>query len=101
MQPGNAAHDLERIAKAFRLISKEISSGGLGNALHGVAIGKFRSRSRQCAAERRASRQGQRQLSTGKGAETCLFSLQTTWRNATRQTQRVRPRSEERRVGKE
>src|SRR3546814_7120567 len=28
-----------------------------------------------CSAERRASRQDQRQLSTGKGAETCLFSL--------------------------
>src|SRR3546814_16922391 len=94
MQPGNAAHDLERIAKAFWLISKEISSGGLGNALLKVAIGKFRSRSRQCAAERRASRQGQRQLSTGKGADACLFSLQTTWRNATRQIGRAACREE-------
>jgi hypothetical protein len=38
MQLENEAHDLERIAKAFRLISKEISYGGLTNALPGVAI---------------------------------------------------------------
>jgi hypothetical protein len=38
MQLENEAHDLERIAKAFRLISKEISSGGLANALLGIAI---------------------------------------------------------------
>ena len=41
MQLENAAHDLERIAKAFRLISKEISSGGLANALLSVAIENF------------------------------------------------------------
>jgi hypothetical protein len=41
MQLENAAHDLERIAKAFRLISKEISSSGLANALLGVAIENF------------------------------------------------------------
>jgi PAS domain-containing protein len=38
MQLENEAHDLERIAKAFWLISKEISYGGLANALLGVAI---------------------------------------------------------------
>jgi hypothetical protein len=41
MQLENEARDLERIAKAFRLISKEISSGGLANALLGVAIENF------------------------------------------------------------
>jgi hypothetical protein len=38
MQLENEAYELERIAKAFRLISKEISYGGLANALLGVAI---------------------------------------------------------------
>lgn len=38
MQLENEAHDLERIAKAFRLISKEIGYGGLANAFLGVAI---------------------------------------------------------------
>jgi hypothetical protein len=38
MRLENEEHDLERIAKAFRLISKEISYGGLANALPGVAI---------------------------------------------------------------
>jgi len=38
MQLENEAHYLERIAKAFRLISKEISYGGVASALLGVAI---------------------------------------------------------------
>jgi hypothetical protein len=38
MQLENEAHDLERIAKAHRLISTEISYGGLTNAVLGVAM---------------------------------------------------------------
>lgn len=95
MQLENAAHDLKRIAKAFRLISKEISPGGLRNALLGVAIENFGAvrvsvlLSEELLAKTNASFPREK-------AQRRAYSRCTTWRNATPQTQRVRPISERR-----